>query len=71
MNKLSKVISISAKTPSVFYTVRLEQGSDGLRSVKVEDVEDDARSREAIVFALREAANLIEGSIRKSESESD
>ncbi|WP_159086655.1 hypothetical protein [Burkholderia sp. NRF60-BP8] len=55
----SNVVSILDKVPSVFYGVSIEQGPDGVRSVRVHDVDDTPRDREAVAFALREAADII------------
>ncbi len=56
----SNVVDLTAKTRSVFYTVHIEQGADGVRSVKVDDIDDTPRDRESVVWALREAARIIE-----------
>ncbi|MBU9632044.1 hypothetical protein KTE60_22425 [Burkholderia multivorans] len=55
----SNVMSIADKVPGVVYSVSIEQGPDGVRNVRVHDVADTQRDREAVAFAMREAAEII------------
>lgn len=56
---VNNVISLIDKVPGVFYSVSIEQGPDGVRNVRVHDVAETQRDREAVAFALREAADII------------
>jgi hypothetical protein len=56
------VIDLGDRRAPVTYTVRLRHGYDGSLAVWVENVADDPRSRHAVAYALRRAADMVEES---------
>lgn len=47
-----KVVDLSQRRPPVHYTIRITHHWDGRIEALVEDVQDDARSREAVADAF-------------------
>lgn len=50
---MTDVIDINAKRPPVIYSVTVAHHYDGTLEFKIDDVADDARSREAVFHAFR------------------
>jgi hypothetical protein len=63
----ANLFDLNSRRKPVVYTVRLRQGYDGSLTVHVEDVADDRRSRAAVADALRQAADLIELTLGRTE----
>ncbi|WP_338509096.1 hypothetical protein [Burkholderia gladioli] len=53
------VIPLACRAPSVFYTVSIEHGPDGVRSIKIHDVEESDENQRRVAAALREAADML------------
>ena len=58
---MAEVVKLSSKRPPVIYSVHITQHWDGGVDVFVQDVADDDRSRRAVAYALRRAADGLDG----------
>ncbi|MGS1064165.1 hypothetical protein [Burkholderia glumae] len=63
-DKLSdeNVIPLARRAPSVFYTIAIEHGPDGVRSIKIHDVEESDENQRRVAAALHEAADMLAAS---------
>jgi hypothetical protein len=58
---MTDVVSLNTKRKPVIYSVHITQHWDGGVDVFVQDVADDEQSRKAVAYALRRAADGIDG----------
>lgn len=65
------IIPLACRAPSVFYTVSIEHGSDGVRSIKIHDVEESDENQRRVAAALREAADMLDAPVAPAISESE
>jgi hypothetical protein len=57
----ANVVRLNDKRDPVLYSVHITQHWDGGVDVFVQDVADDEQSRKAVAYALRRAADGIDG----------
>ncbi len=55
-----KVIPLAAHAPAVFYTVTIEHGLDGVRSIQIQDIVQTDENTRRVAAALREAADMLD-----------